>query len=432
MNNLLLILMTLISFTQVQSGELKNTKMLLMLQRHGARKSFTEIKTSQEPLELTQNGFRMAYLLGKYLRKKYSHFFPKKLNFDNNYIITSTPSRCRLSAQAVMLGIYDFNSLDDPIELTIDFWKPEWIGVVPEVDFSSVLPKGFIPIPIHSLEVEENFLFGSFAGQTCMLSEFKVKKGNPRKSKALIAAINLFAKKLVTNKFDYKSISKKEVIETLADFIDVPDYIVTRRYQGDDLGISEEVYQEMLRFKVSIIMDYFFHDSDMAKYIYTELAFELIKHLESALEILEEGKELNKFVLLSGHDLNILSLFLATGYLKNDCIKKDGECTLNPPYSSSLIFEVYEKDKQFLVESVLNGKVIELCKGEKGGNCTLKGFIEYLKNFAFSGKIEDLRNQFCHLNEKSSSSMIKALIGFNVGILAVVSLLIARKVKNLV
>lgn len=67
----------------------------------------------------------MSYLLGTYFKDKYKNFFvDEKFNFNENYLISSSLERCLMTAQAFMIGMYDFGTLNDKITVDEKYVKP--------------------------------------------------------------------------------------------------------------------------------------------------------------------------------------------------------------------------------------------------------------------------------------------------------------------
>lgn len=145
----------------------KKLKMITILARHGARHPEMSNIEEHKRGQLTNNGLRMCYLLGTYMRERYSDFFPKTFNFNENYVIASGMPRTQQSAQAFMLGLYNFGSLNNEIEVDSQFFTPESKGFNMEVDFKTPLPLGYQPVPIHSYMSEENYAFASFNPKLC-------------------------------------------------------------------------------------------------------------------------------------------------------------------------------------------------------------------------------------------------------------------------
>ena len=75
----------------------KETIHLTVLTRHGARYSETHTDPSLNS-QLTNNGQRQLYLLGKYIRKTYEDFFPKKYTYSENRVLASGTDRTIVSA----------------------------------------------------------------------------------------------------------------------------------------------------------------------------------------------------------------------------------------------------------------------------------------------------------------------------------------------
>ena len=104
-----------------------------------------------------------------------------------------------------MVGMYDFGSLNDIIDVAEEFKRPEWENFDVEDDYQTALPFGFQPIPIHSSFTDDNFLLGAFFPETCP----KVtERTNPDKNmnETFLRVCNLELKTLQSNNINVKEI----------------------------------------------------------------------------------------------------------------------------------------------------------------------------------------------------------------------------------
>ena len=68
----------------------RDTKALLVVNRHGSRYSYSNADPPSLRTELTRNGLRMSYLLGRFLRQRYAAFFPARFNSNENVVVASS------------------------------------------------------------------------------------------------------------------------------------------------------------------------------------------------------------------------------------------------------------------------------------------------------------------------------------------------------
>ena len=397
--------------TMMQCREIK---MLAVLTRHGARNSYSILENPGTHGEITQNGIRMSYLLGKYLRQSYSNFFPSKFNYNDNSILASSTSRTQLSAQATMLGVYDFGSLSEEIKVDQKYFLPEWNGFEYKEQFKTALPEGNQPVPVHSFLEYENYVFRTFAPELCPKLYQKLKTENKKDVEPLLVSINALLPSLVTKEFDYHSVINVDKIETVQDFLRLPDYYMSQRFKGNKLGLNKETYVKLERLEIAAINYLYFRFPEENKYSFTEHARILLKEMEETEKRLKNGETVNRFLLMAGHDLNIIMYLLAAKLMEDNCLVDGGECTLNPPYSSALIFEVVEENKEYFVETSINGKAIKFCESERYQRCTLKEFNEKLGSLMFKGDEQELRHRYCVNRPFSKNRLLISFISFNV------------------
>jgi hypothetical protein len=385
--------------------------MVMGLHRHGARHSYVHLEKPEEIGMLTQNGHRMAYLLGKYIRQKFPGFFSDRMNSGDTFVYASALPRCRRTAQAVLQGIYDFGTLPEAFEVDKRFAIPEWDNLNVSIDFPTTLPAGAQPVPIHSFLEVENHVFQPDRSDICPSVRRKLTIESPTEVAPMLKAINELLPKLRNEVFDYRKLVNKDVLTTLKDF-SFPDYYHSQRYLGNSLGLSEADYLRFERIDAQVMAYETFRIPEISKYLFTELARVMIGRFEELQRDLGTTKDIRRLVLFSGHDTNVYGALLAAGLAKNDCLRDEGECTINPRYAAVLLFEVYEESDQFFVETTHNDEKILFCPREDGKDCTLAQFIQRLKAITFAEDIEVLRDRYCRLPPDAVQFNLVWLIGF--------------------
>lgn len=418
-------LVLLLLITQILS---RHTRMLIGINRHGARYSYSHLEPEDQHGMLTQNGLRMAYFLGKYLKITYKDFFALKFKSDDNYIEASGIARCRQTAQAILLGIYDFGSLNEELKVKKEYRDPEWSGLDIPADFKSALPKGFYPVPVHSFLEEENIVFQTDQFRHCPNVWKMHEKDVPEEVSYILAAVNKFLPKMRNEVFDYRKLINKEKMETLGDFA-LPDFYISQRFRGFDLGLDESSFEELERLDTVIMKYKFFRFKELNKYLFTEIGRKVLAKLEELRDGINEGKDVHKFVLFSGHDTNVYSILLAAELANDDCIIKPDSCQVNPRFAAMFLYEVYEDEGHVYVETTYNGKKVKFCGVDKEGDCQLDEFIEFLKTKMYMGEIETIRNKYCKESVRELSDLMYWMVGFNVMVIFTVRFLIFRKKK---
>lgn len=412
----------------------KSTKMVLVLARHGARYGFAEVVPEHKRFKLTQNGLRMSYLLGKYIKEEFKSFFPKKFVYSENQIIASSPQRTKLSAQAIMLGIYDAGSLDESIKIDKKFWKPQWKDLQETTEILTPLPEGYQPIPISSFHHEDNYVMNAYDSKMCPKIISEESKRHDVLTRNLLRITNSILVRLRKTSFDYTKILDKESIENFTDLDALADFIICQRYQGDDMGISEDFYQEILKVQTMQIYASYFRSRELSTYLFTEMAQEIVSKFKAAQEGLEKKTVYPKFVLFAGHDLNLYNFLILANKVGIDCLSENSsvsaDCTLIPPFSSSIIFELFKEGDKLFVEVKFNGSILKLCGTENA--CSFDEFIKFLEGMILPGATHELRKKYCLEPTATKHMGLKIFLGVNVFIVFVliVIVLVIKKKKH--
>jgi hypothetical protein len=416
----------------------RDTKLVMVLARHGARYPIAAGIDERRKGEITENGLRMCYLLGKFIRIKYADFFPAKFNYNRNYVLASGLPRTQMSAQSLMLGIYDFNSLTDPLKVDRKYYTPEWEGFDIVDDLITPLPEGFQPIPVHSYQPEENFAFESFNFDLCPKVKAFTLADTDSQGQELLGYLNLVLVDLKNEGFDYKDILGTDTLENVMYFYILADYIIASRYTGKVDNISDKLFDKIYLLYSMTLNYIFFREQNHAKYFISELAALMVAQFEGAKAALDKGDDhFNQFVLFHGHDINLMNVLSLVGLSSYECLKNlylgksdSNECMKSPPYSSSFIFEMYNEDAKLFVDTLYNGEQVGFCTNQKNEKCTYEDFIARLKSFVLPDDIPTLRQTYCYEPEVSKNWMMTAILIFNVGVIVVLSGLIYKYKKK--
>ena len=153
--------------------------MLVEMTRHGARapvKGFSEVPWVKKEYagELTAVGQRQHYNLGRIMALKYKSFFDRGLGHEEYWIRSTDYNRTIMSAFSHMFGITNELSAEDlPFENSNSNLFPPMAKTfsVPPVSFTTALPGGVIPFPIHT-RLRDNEIDMMMFGRTCP----KIKK----------------------------------------------------------------------------------------------------------------------------------------------------------------------------------------------------------------------------------------------------------------
>lgn len=416
----------------VLAGEIataRTTKAIIALNRHGSRYSYSSVERKEVQGQLSNNGIRQSYGLGRYLRHRYADFFPKRFNFNNNFILASESSRCRQTAQGIMMGLYDLGSLDEELAVKKEFFYPQWRGFVFDSDLKTALPRGFQPVPVHSLAPHENYAFKSWFAEVCPKIASVVHYEDKKAIAPIIERANALLPKLQNSEFNYRNIVNKDKMTSIREFSAVTDFIISQHGLGKKLGLDEATFSEVERLHIAMINHGYFRDLTINRYIFTEHATYVVKELEEVQKRLKNGESVNRFYLMSGHDINLTLYLVIAGLVETDCVKPDGKCTLNPPFASVITFEVYEEEKQHYVEAAYNGDPIPWCQTLEGNRCTLDQFIDVLRGRMLPGDLQELRYAHCRPKPFSKNRALIAIISLNC-IIGLILIYLTQKAKT--
>ncbi len=386
-----------------------------MLIRHGARYPLTAEPSKKG--QLTNNGLRMSYILGKFIREKYPDFFPKEFNFNDNYVLASAQDRTIMTAQAFMLGLYDFGSLNDTIEVSPNFYRPEWDNFDIVDDIKTPLPNGFQPVPVHSFEKDNNFMFESFNQNLCpKMGTFGKKTSSI--SKEIISFVQKELPEMRKRGIEIKEVIGKDTIDNLFELYLVCDHVLSNVHLGNIQ--LEDAYVEKINIFQSMEAVYStFRDEGINKYLFTDIGLSIKNYIKTAKENIENKKDYQKFVLLTGHDMNLYNFMVLLDLSNYNCLKKkylgeqlDTPCILVPTFSSNFIFELYRENNEYFIQISYNGYPIKICNNDT--DCKYEDFLKKIDDIVDHGDLDFLRGIYCKDKDITKYTMIIALIIFNI------------------
>ena len=424
-----------------QNALCRDTKMLVVLAGNGARYPGTVDKEGEYRRgEVSENGLRMSYLLGKYLRQQYDKsLLPQRFNFNENWVLASGAANAQMSAQALMLGVYDFGSLSEPLKVDARYYKPEWKDFDIQIDFQSPLPKGFQPVPVHSFQPGENFAFTPFDWNLCPLMKAYTLQNSGDQGQKILNYANAVLDELRKEGFNPEQIlGKKERLTEVREFDRVADYITANKYVGKDFGISDALYNKIVVVQSMQANYVYFKDPQVSSYMFTELGKIIVDKLsETQASIAKDDKSYSKFILLEGNDINIFNMLSLAKLTSFECLeqlyqgKQADHCYLIPPYASSVIFEMYSENKELYMDVIYNGESVNFCGANGNEKCKFNVFADKFKSILQTGETTDLRKIYCYEKPIPKNKMMTAILGFNVVVIGVLVLLILKYKKKL-
>lgn len=404
----------------------KELKMITMLARHGARYQEAANIDERHKGQLTNNGMRMCYLLGSYVRSRYPEFFPTSFNFNENYVLASGINRTQQSAQAFMLGLYDFGSLKDILDVDPQFYTPEWKGFDIKVNFETPLPEGYQPVPVHSFNKDENYVFMSFSPGLCPKLKGFIAPTDTR-SGEILGYLNASLAELGAQGFDYKKIIGKDRLDNIEEFYKLSDYLDAGHFLGKK-QLTEELYAKIDVLDTMQVYHSFYRDTQTSRYMFTEVGRLIRAGINSAVDAIKAGQTTyRKFNAMYGHDMNLFNMYTLLGLTNYECIKAtylgqkpEGTCLMMPPYASSAFWELHQDGDQFLIDFYINGEKFGFCHKDLDKSCTLDEFNEKMSSITLSGESNALRFQYCMEPPSNWNSLLSFVIF--VDVIAIVGL----------
>lgn len=409
------------------------TKFLMILARHGAHDNHLNPLGSSKKDQLTGNGLRMGYQLGRYLREMYDDFLPEKMNSRRTYVVSSGVDRTKQFAQAMMLGIFDFGSL--PVQENVEerYKVPEWIDFNVESPYLTPLPRGFQPVTIHSFAEEEDFVFSPDDPKVCPQSSSYFTLSHPKGD--ILNEILPSLLDEIKREWEYDTLFPE--IDSFQQVGKLYRYLVSRKYLGTSY-ISDGLMTK-LHFYASMAFFVKYSNPDLIEFATYELNNLLLSFLEAADAGLDSQDENYKnLVVLVGHSSNLMLLFIQLRLTTFECLMEQYRgsetvfCPGLPGYASSAFFDVEIHEGKTSLNFIVDGMKRRYCGIEDDYEvCSLKDSIKRLKSLTSSESRESLRKRFCFAPEEDRTWQVLAMLAFNsIVLVLIVNLLMMIKRKR--
>lgn len=364
--------------------------------RHGASTANTDILKLEKPEntksgQLTANGHRMQYLLGKQIRKNYVALF-KDMARDQFEVLSSLIPRCIQSAYSQLAGLF---TLGSGLKVTPEgqtatlYTNPPLAGIESKLEGEFAIDKGYLVAPIKTNQYELDFIFMPWFDKSCPKIGTQVAeqyKANVKKYKYLTPQVSEDLKKAG---FDSKALLYKDSFD-LEDLGKIYDELVsnTNSYGRQDNRVSAELFKRLEQVS-ALEYNFWFDDKNWTRLFLDSLARHVISNMNRRQA---EGESL-KYRLLSGHDLNLLALDkvfnLTSVQCQLDVVEKgstERPCLSLPEYGSSYIFELSTKAQtsEHFVRILRNGNSLKLCQeNEDGHYCKYSDFQRLMESSVF-------------------------------------------------
>ena len=369
-----------LSNTLCKINDKYEAKMVSALWRHGARTSRENIfKISEDKAldakDLTGNGARMHYILGRQLSKyEYPDLF--KSTEPRRYLIYSTQAeRTMLSAYSLAMGLLppgvgpettpDTAAVEDKLKIQL----PPWKGVDPSLipNDKKALPHGALPVPVVSVNPIYDTIFNKGMDHICPGAYKKQQKITEQNMKDHSTIFDeTFKVDLDKNGFKledyYPDIAKVNNQWDLTTMGYITDELKAYYNYMGQYPPNAGDFAWKLKYTFGIYMIEWDYTDDNTLKLWTDgmskrIIAELDERISKVKSKVKKKKRLN-FFGLSGHESNVLPFMLGYKLTSEECmlkILKSGKdkthtslsdtdlCLASPDFASNFIWELSTK-----------------------------------------------------------------------------------------
>ncbi|OMJ83668.1 hypothetical protein SteCoe_15335 [Stentor coeruleus] len=362
--------------------------------RHGARAPTSSFPWDtgywKEGLgELTPEGQRQHFLLGAEIRTRYINepVFINSYNSSRVYVQSTDVNRTIMSAESQLMGIYPQGpSIQSnmqqkaipPLNISQSF-----INQTIEILGTAALPLYYQPVPVHVVGNNYDSLLLGYSPYVCpyfALISYWVEQSSDYQFRA----------ENYTNHLQKQLYSIFNIQYTFDQAALICDTLITLKFHGYPWpsGITSEIFSSLYEIYVYFISFSFEYNGDaLASSLFYQ---QIIQTFDDIIS----GTGTITFSLYSAHDITLVGFLSAI----------DAWDSLQPPFASSLIYELNEIGQDYFVRIVYNDKNITV------GDCPVMCPYNQFKSLVNEWIIQDVMTA-CQLPtsfEKGNS--IKALI----------------------
>lgn len=376
--------------------------------RHGARGSLADLHNNSAWIkewgveQLTGNGMRMQFHLGKEIRLRYPSIFDANFNLDHMEAFATNFNRTIASGLSQFTGLFDmFNGPEIPFANDDPRLRPPVLTVDPNVPFRTALPHGYTPIPITSKLNQRKMQIirddCPYGNEKALAAKKSLGDYIIRHPKVIDLIRKGAAKYGITDIHDinFKATGTRSLdIDTLfflGDFT-IQDYLHNKHPSipktEEGVGINPLYSQLVAAYSLATLSR--FNDTEFT----TNIISEVLLEIKSLMIKKINDKNYNKrFILYSGHDDMLTAILQAIGYLDPTCLidglvaGEDRSCTNTPDLASSMVWELHEEEagdkKEYFVKIRYNTKFIDFCglrNQEQDFRCSIAEFSDRLND----------------------------------------------------
>lgn len=384
-------------------------KFLIVYSRHGARTGKSFFPDKYDPAqaqigrdELTPNGLRMHYVLGREIRKRYPSIFDNKdMPFDmyNMSILASDMERTQMSALAQAYGIlgadykYQGQVSSDPAA-----WTPPFQGF--NVEFAEkdqVVPFNIPLVPLKTVPYEHSALFISESNkQSCPgykpIFDDNSNKLNAKYESKIGEVVQALEKTdIEPQKYYGKPKWALDFIAYLRSDSECYEYY----YGFVPPRIPLETQEKMRRLHYLHFASQY-NEPTVKDVASDPMAREIFDSLQSFIED-PKGKPVFKMYL--GHDGGLLAHQLKFNLNSVECLEQElsgieeRNCDDTPGFASSFMYEIHYFGFKHYVKILWNGRPVRFCLVDEADNlCEWSIFKKRYQEYFFMNekKFDDI------------------------------------------
>ena len=364
---------------------------VIVLFRHGSRAPLSNVYDLSWPTnllgELTATGMRQQFNLGTQLREEYSNLVPDYYDPDTFYVRSTDLNRTIMSAESFLLGFFPFESGPNITNLNPELDTPPYnisdtVKAKIEALGSSALPFNYIPIPVHVVEVAQDYLLYSFNTEACPLAP--TMKASAQQSEEEIkfqslmnSTLNLIINMTNDTSFNFQNIGK--FWETLHCDIYAGTQIPSKYVEIQN---NSDLFRNL-----SFIHNYMYFYSNAGSQKQVQLfSMNYFNEMMDFIQNFSQGLQTPNLLIYSASDTTMVPLLTALNIANTDCLMSNflNETNISscvaPDFAAQLIVEFYNNSdsNQSEIAVYYNDYLQNIC-GTANGRCSMHGFFEVLR-----------------------------------------------------
>ena len=349
--------------------------------RHGARGPLADLSGGGSEWlkvwgeeQLTGNGMRMHFHLGREMKLRYPDIFTESFNYTQMEAISTNFNRTISSGLSHFTGLFDmFKGPNLPFANDDKRLQPPRLTIDPtKLDFNTALPFGYTPIAINSKQYQRVLMVERDDCPVGNRAAAASKKSIGEKIMANTTVINKL--KQYSSKYgitDLKQINKMvkgvETVDIDTLFL-MTDYIIQDYFHNPDAkykDIPKNDDFDWIEAGYSIGALARFQDQVYAKNIMSDFLLEIKAKIERKIR---DPSFTTKYFYYSGHDDLLTVIIQQAGIISYDCLERGvltgkpvDSCETSPKLASNIVFELHKNDGKYQVKFRYNVQYKDFC-----------------------------------------------------------------------